>query len=149
MEAEAQCAYLDEKGLVHGVITDDSDVMLFGCRRVLKNFFNKKEYVETYTREDAEAKLGLDREKMVDLALLLGMISHLLKGSDYTTGVAGIGPISALETIAEFDDLSTFKAWALSSRSIDDVSEEFAKKYEKRRARFKFPEVHRLPTNTV
>ena len=39
MEAESQCAFLDTACLTEGTITDDSDVWLFGGKRVYKNFF--------------------------------------------------------------------------------------------------------------
>lgn len=52
MEAEAQCAYLDEIGMTQGTITDDSDIWLFGGRRVYKNFFNQSKYVEYFELED-------------------------------------------------------------------------------------------------
>jgi 5'-3' exonuclease len=48
MEAEAQCAYMDTIELVDGVVTDDSDVFLFGGRSVYKNLFDDRKYVETY-----------------------------------------------------------------------------------------------------
>ena len=34
-EADAQMAYLEKIGLVHGVITEDSDLLVFGCKHVL------------------------------------------------------------------------------------------------------------------
>ncbi len=52
MEAEAQCAFLDEAGLTQGTITDDSDIWLFGGQRVYKNFFNQGKYVEFFKAED-------------------------------------------------------------------------------------------------
>lgn len=36
MEAEAQCAWLDEAKLVDGVVTDDNDVFLFGGQHVYR-----------------------------------------------------------------------------------------------------------------
>ncbi|MED6197134.1 DNA repair protein uvh3 [Stylosanthes scabra] len=96
MEAEAQCAFFETTKLVDGVITDDSDVLLFGARRVHKNIFDDHKYIETYFMEDIEKELGLSREKLVRMALLLG--------SDYTEGVSGIGIVNAIEVVNAFPE---------------------------------------------
>ncbi|KAK6512457.1 DNA repair protein rad2 [Arthrobotrys musiformis] len=107
MEAEAQCAELVNLGLVDGIVTDDSDIFLFGGTRVYKNMFNQAKYVECYLTSDLENEYSLDRKKMIRLA-------HLL-GSDYTDGLVGVGPVTALEILADFgggdDALHEFKAW--------------------------------------
>ncbi|KFY54663.1 hypothetical protein V497_07527 [Pseudogymnoascus sp. VKM F-4516 (FW-969)] len=106
MEAEAQCAELVTLGLVDGIITDDSDVFLFGGTRVYKNMFNSNKFVECYLASDLEKELSLSRDKLIEFA-------HLL-GSDYTEGLPGIGPVTALEIISEFpsaDGLQEFKDW--------------------------------------
>lgn len=103
MEAEAQCAELLKIGLVDGIVTDDSDCFLFGGSRIYKNMFNQKQYVECYIAGDIEHKIGLDQKKLIELALLLG--------SDYTEGIKGIGPVMAMEVLAEFGTLKNFKQW--------------------------------------
>jgi DNA excision repair protein ERCC-5 len=103
MEAEAQCAELVRLGLVDGIVTDDSDIFLFGGTRIYKNMFNAAKYVECYLAADLEKEFLLTREKLVRFA-------HLL-GSDYTEGIPGVGPVTALEILTEFDDLEEFKAW--------------------------------------
>lgn len=58
MEAEAQCATLDILGLTEGSITDDSDIFLFGGRRVYKNIFNQNKHVEMYGSDSVLRNLG-------------------------------------------------------------------------------------------
>ncbi|XWS40772.1 hypothetical protein CRYUN_Cryun17cG0024300 [Craigia yunnanensis] len=106
MEAEAQCAYVELTNLVDGVVTDDSDVFLFGAQSVYKNIFDDRKYVETYFMQDIEKELGLTREKLIRMALLLG--------SDYTEGVSGIGIVNAIEVVNAFPEeegLHNFREW--------------------------------------
>ncbi|KAE8707616.1 DNA-repair protein UVH3 [Hibiscus syriacus] len=110
MEAEAQCAYMELTNLVDGVVTDDSDVFLFGARSVYKNIFDDRKYVETYFMQDIEKELGLTREKLMRMAMLLG--------SDYTEGVSGIGIVNAIEVVNAFpgeDGLHKFREWIESA----------------------------------
>ncbi|KAI1205369.1 PIN domain-like protein [Annulohypoxylon truncatum] len=106
MEAEAQCAELVRLGLVDGIVTDDSDTFLFGGTRVYKNMFNSNKFVECYLGSDLEKELSLSREQLISLAQLLG--------SDYTEGLPGVGPVTAVEILSEFpgrDGLADFKEW--------------------------------------
>ncbi|KAF1934009.1 PIN domain-like protein [Didymella exigua CBS 183.55] len=103
MEAEAQCAELVHLGLVDGIVTDDSDTFLFGGTRVYKNMFNAAKFVECYIANDLTSEFSLTREKLIAIAQLLG--------SDYTTGIPGIGPVTALEIISEFPNLEDFRDW--------------------------------------
>ncbi|OXU18387.1 hypothetical protein TSAR_010302 [Trichomalopsis sarcophagae] len=94
MEAEAQCAYLEQIKLTDGTITDDSDIWLFGGHCVYKNFFDNNKRVLQFLSQDIEHHFKLSRREMIQLALLVG--------SDYTNGLAGVGPVTALEILAAF-----------------------------------------------
>lgn len=105
-EAEAECASLLERQLVDGIVTDDSDVFLFGGSRIYRNMFNEAKYVECYLLSDLEREIGLDRSKLVRLAYLLG--------SDYTEGLPGVGVVAGRELLEEFpgdDGLIKFRQW--------------------------------------
>lgn len=63
-------------GLVDGTVTEDNDIFLFGGSNVYRNIFDERKYVEEYKINDIKRELGLDQNKLINLALLLG--------SDYT-----------------------------------------------------------------
>ncbi|VDN12737.1 unnamed protein product [Dibothriocephalus latus] len=95
-EAEAQCCWLQQLGLVDVVASDDSDVWLFGARLVLRHLFTapKDSFTAAYSAEDIHRRLGLDQAQFLRIALLCG--------SDYITGVPKIGPVKAMEILSEF-----------------------------------------------
>ncbi|KAF2863403.1 PIN domain-like protein [Piedraia hortae CBS 480.64] len=120
-EAESQCSTLQSLGLVDGIITDDSDIFLFGGNRVYKNFFNSAKFVESYLLQDLEKEYDLTRERLIALAQLLG--------SDYAEGIKGVGPVTGMEILKEFHgDLEEFKTWVeelqfgTAPRAEDNVS---------------------------
>lgn len=118
MEAEAQCAYLEEIHLTDGTITDDSDIWLFGGRTVYRHFFNDRKTVLEFRSTDIQHNFKLTRNEMIQLALLVG--------SDYTTGLRGIGPVTAVEILAAFPaegdnilhGLTNFSSWFQTSKVI-------------------------------
>lgn len=127
MEAEAQCAELVSLGLVDGIITDDSDVFLFGGHRVFKHMFNQSKTVECFLSSDLTRELGLDRDTLVRLAYLLG--------SDYVDGLPGIGPVVAMELLKEFpgnDGLHKFKDWWMKVQTGKDKPEDNKSKFRNR-----------------
>ncbi|KAL4804785.1 hypothetical protein BDV18DRAFT_142500 [Aspergillus unguis] len=135
MEAEAQCAELVSLGLVDGIITDDSDIFLFGGTRVYKNMFNQSKYVECYLTADLEKEYALHRRKLISFA-------HLL-GSDYTEGIPGIGPVTALEILTEFGALEEFRDWWTQVQTGSDMSKSdhaaFYKKFRKQATKIFLP----------
>ncbi|EEA21983.1 DNA repair protein rad2 [Talaromyces marneffei ATCC 18224] len=127
MEAEAQCAELVSLGLVDGIVTDDSDTFLFGGTRIYKNMFNQSKFVECFLSNDLEKEYALDRVKLIQFA-------HLL-GSDYTEGIPGVGPVTALEIITEFNNLEEFRDWWMQVQMgveiPNDPHQQFRKKFKK------------------
>lgn len=135
MEAEAQCAELVRLKLVDGIVTDDSDIFLFGGTRVYKNMFNSNKFVECYLAADIEKELSLSRQNLISIA-------HLL-GSDYTEGLTGVGPVTAVEILSEFPSdttgLQDFADWwqHVQSNPLEPVSSEtstFRKKFRRTQA---------------
>lgn len=126
-EAEAQAAWLDDSGLVDAVVTDDNDAFLFGAQRLYRNIFAESKYVEEYRSSELESELGLGRERLVALALLLG--------SDYTSGVAGVGVVNAVEIVHAFEGPKGLERFAKWVGGLDEELVALAKQATKRKSR--------------
>jgi exonuclease-1 len=90
-EADAQLAYLSMNNVVDIVITEDSDLLVYGCQRVLYKLDFKTEQGKEILRQDIYRCPGFDR--LSDDTFLLTCI---LSGCDYLPALDKFGIRSAL-----------------------------------------------------
>jgi flap endonuclease-1 len=125
-DGEAQASHMVQKGDAWATGSQDYDALLFGSNRLVKNLAlsgrrklpRRNEYVTVrieliHLAENLES-LGLSREQLVDMALLIG--------TDFNKGIKGIGPKKALKLIREHGDLETGLAAAnLDMENFEEV----------------------------
>ncbi|KAK3742364.1 hypothetical protein QZH41_019300, partial [Actinostola sp. cb2023] len=119
-EAEALCAWMNARGIVDGCITNDGDIFLYGGKTVYKDLCisTKECSMDLYSMDDIESELGLNRQSLVSLAILLGC--------DYLPqGVPGVGKEMGLKLVYELqgiDMLQRFQKWSTFQIQDDDMS---------------------------
>ncbi|XP_062927228.1 flap endonuclease GEN homolog 1 [Mobula hypostoma] len=116
-EAEAMCAYLNENGYVDGCITNDGDAFLYGAQTVYRNLtINTKDpHVDCYKMSAIKSQLGLDRDALIGLAILLGC-DYLPKG------VPGVGKELALRLVVTMNGQSLLQRFKLWKREFDETA---------------------------
>ena len=71
-EADPECAFLNESDLVDYVISDDSDVFLFGSVKVIRNFYKRNHSPWLYSSDAIGRCLSLSRIQLIMFAMLVG-----------------------------------------------------------------------------
>ncbi|XP_011180536.1 flap endonuclease GEN [Zeugodacus cucurbitae] len=114
-EAEAYCAFLNKKGLVDGVISQDSDCFAYGAIRVYRNFSVSTQgaqaaqggAVDIYDMQQIQGKMDFGQNKTIVMALLCGC--------DYCPeGIGGIGRDGVLKLFNKYKEqeiLERIRSW--------------------------------------
>jgi flap endonuclease-1 len=82
-EADSQCAALFQAKEIDYIISDDSDMIVFGGNKVIRNFKSSTNTVEVFDMDTFYKNTHLTQKDIVDITLLLGC--------DYYPGIKGIG----------------------------------------------------------
>lgn len=102
-EADAQMAYLERIGLVDGIITEDSDLLVFGCRNVLFKLdfisstivsISRADFGSVTTAEGGISLLGWSDDQFRAMAIL--------SGCDYLPSIQGIGLKTAWSLLRKY-----------------------------------------------
>ncbi len=136
-EGEAQAAYMNIRGDVDAVASQDFDSLLFGSHVLIRNLAvtgkrklpDKQIYIEVPPEEILLEKLlkenNITREQLIDIAILIG--------TDFNEGIKGIGPKKALNLIKEYGSIENL----IRKGKIEEIEN-----YEEIREIFLEPEIN-------
>ncbi|KAF0388609.1 PIN domain-like protein [Gigaspora margarita] len=97
-EADAQLAYLEKKNKIAAIITEDSDLLVFGCKTVIYKMDSNGNGIE----------ISRDKFGQVQEINMLGWTDKqfrhmtMLSGCDYLPSIVGIGLKSAYKYVRKF-----------------------------------------------
>lgn len=112
-EADVDCGILCNSKIVNGVISEDSDMLLFGCGKLLRNFFGDN-VMEIDTNIMLE-ELGLTQEQLIDLSAILG--------NDYCQGISNIDVLDIYVKFKEFNcDMYSFLEYIKTNKKYKNCN---------------------------
>jgi len=148
-DGEAEAAYLCKKGLAYAVASQDYDTLLFGTPRLIrnlaitgkrklprKNIFINVEPEEILLQETL-VQNNIDQDKLIMMALLIG--------NDYTDGIKGIGPKTALKIVSKVNSLEELLNFLRAKGKNFENEEEVKQAY----MIFKEPEIEEVEKEEI
>jgi flap endonuclease-1 len=129
-EGEAQASYMSKTGIVDSVVSQDYDCLLFGAKRVLRNFtlYGRRRISGTgkfinITPEiiDLQENLentGITQNQLIDIGILVG--------TDFNPGIRGIGAKTGLSLIKKYGTIEeVLKIKGKEVENLDEIKEFF------------------------
>lgn len=132
-EADPQMVYLEKIGLVDGILSEDSDLLVFGCKRLITKLNDHGGCVEI-NRANLH-KLKSEFHKFSDSQW---RSLAILSGCDYTKGIPGVGMKTAFAAVLKHvtweaicDGLSLMGKYATQEFMDEAVKADLAFQYSK------------------
>lgn len=141
--AESQCAYLVKQKIVHYSNSQDYDSLLFGCplliQNISKSLRRKVQGKWKYTKitpvrvnlNKMLKRLEINQFQLVDIGLLIG--------TDYFSGIKGLGPKKSLTLIKKHNQIENVIVQEHDKYDFSGLTPEIIKKVRKI---FLFPDVN-------
>ena len=141
-EADAQLAYLSYINYVDLIITEDSDLIAYGCKCVLYKLGSLKDAPSDVGEEILFENIkkckeirfkNFSQDKFLNFCILIGC--------DYLK-ILGVGPKLANEALNKFDDYNRFLGYIFNKNLIQGSIKETIERYEKTFLTFRYQVVY-------
>ncbi len=109
-EADTLIAELCARNLVYGVLSEDVDMLTYGCERLLTKFQLNSNVVTEYSLSSVLIKLDMTREQFVDFCILCGC--------DYSTKIYGIAIMNARKLIKQHQTIERVLVYVNSTEKL-------------------------------
>ena len=116
-EADCQLAYLQKKGLIDYVASDDMDLLVFGSNILLKDFtISDKKYICEINLTRTLKNLNVSYKQLVEIAMLMGC--------DYCERI--FGPIKSYKLIKEYRSIKNLiKKGIIKDNNYSEIKDYF------------------------
>ncbi|CUS23477.1 LAQU0S10e01288g1_1 [Lachancea quebecensis] len=144
-EADAQMVYLEKKGLVQGIISEDSDLLIFGCRKLITKLTDHGEGIEI-CRDDfprLPSKFPLSQLCPEEIRTMV-----CLSGCDYTAGIPKIGLLTAMKLVRKHKTMDNIIK-SLQREGKFTVPKDFLAEYQLATFAFQFQRVYCPESGTM
>lgn len=135
-EADPQMVYLEKVGLCDGILSEDSDLLIFGCNRLITKLKDDGTCVEINRKNFNQVhKINNLPGYTLDHLHLVAILS----GCDYTKGVAGVGIQTAFKLVKKY---GSYDRVILALRADGkQISDTYLDEYVKANLAFKYQKV--------
>ncbi|XDT20551.1 XPG N-terminal domain [Nakaseomyces glabratus] len=136
-EADPQMVYLEKKGLIQGIIAEDSDLLVFGCRRLVTKLNDFGECIEICRDSFGQltSKFPIGQLSNEEIRMMV-----CLSGCDYTNGIPRIGLIKAIKLVMTHRNMDRI-LMSLQTEGKFSVPENFYDEYRYADYSFQFQRV--------
>ncbi|MEM0140410.1 MAG: flap endonuclease-1, partial [Ferroplasma sp.] len=130
-EGEAQASYMSRTGIVDSVISQDYDCLLFGAKRILRNFtlYGRRRISGTGKFINIMPEIidlnenlkvnNITQEQLIDIGILIG--------TDFNPGIHGIGAKTALSLISKYGKIENIdRLKDVKIENLDEIRNFFA-----------------------
>jgi exonuclease-1 len=100
-EADAQLVYLEQKGIIDGILSEDSDLLVFGAKRLLTKLNQYGELVEVERADFALCK----EMSLAGWTDTMFMRMAILSGCDYLQNIEKLGLKTAHAYVRKYKDI--------------------------------------------
>lgn len=123
MEAEALCTFLEKEGAVAAVVSNDSDVLAYGCKKLIVDFnFDNNEtdtiiYIDNDILKDS---MAFDQFQFLDFCIMCG--------TDYNKNIFRVGPVAAHKLISihtKIENINHLDTSILNYERVRDIFTSF------------------------
>ena len=121
-EADFILAKLSAANKIDYILSDDSDVLVFGAKKVLKNFSITDEKCQLYILDDILENIGVPFHKFVDICIMCGC--------DYTTKIRNMNCSKSFQLILQYgsiEEVAKNTEYSINLEQIKKARELFGK----------------------
>jgi len=97
-EADPICAQLCKNGIAQGCLTEDMDILTYGCSNLLTGFTHGKSTVTEFSLQTILSVLNFSMSQFVDFCILCGC--------DHYGKIKNIGPVNAFKLIGKHHSIN-------------------------------------------